>query len=147
MRYVVLLVGFFCCFDLLAQPSTDQQLANLYYTNGEYEKAVMYYEKIIQRQSPKFEVLRYVECLEKTNQPKEAEKILKKQLAANQTDVEYKIILGDFYERNDRKDQAEKLFGELIKSVSGNGYEAVELYNNFVRRGKVEWGLKTLEAA
>ena len=147
MRFVFVLIAFFCCFDLFAQPSTDQQLANLYYTNGEYEKAVMYYEKIIQKQSPKFEVLRYVECLEKTNQIKEAEKILKKQVAANEADVEYRIILGDFYERNDRKEQAEKLFGELIKSVSGNGYEAVELYNNFVRRGKVEWGLKTLEAA
>ena len=147
MKNLLLPIMCMLVLNVLAQPSTDQQLANLYYTNGEFDKAVTYYEKIIQKQSPKFEVLRYVECLEKTGQQKEAEKVLKKQVSANNEDQEYKIILGDFYERNERKDQAEKLFGELIKSVAGNGYQAVDLYNNFVRRGKVEWGLKTLEAA
>lgn len=147
MKNLLLPIICMLALNVLAQPSTDQQLANLYYTNGEFDKAVTYYEKIIQKQSPKFEVLRYVECLEKTGQQKEAEKVLKKQVSANNEDQEYKIILGDFYERNERKDQAEKLFGELIKSVAGNGYQAVDLYNNFVRRGKVEWGLKTLEAA
>ena len=147
MKNLLLPIMCMLALNVLAQPSTDQQLANLYYTNGEFDKAVTYYEKIIQKQSPKFEVLRYVECLEKTGQQKEAEKVLKKQVSANNEDQEYKIILGDFYERNERKDQAEKLFGELIKSVAGNGYQAVDLYNNFVRRGKVEWGLKTLEAA
>lgn len=147
MNKLFLVLCVFFAFSASAQTSTDQQLANLYYTNGEYDKALGYFEKIINRQSSKFENLRYVECLEKTNQPKEAEKFLKKLVSANGSDYEYAIILGDFYERNNKQDQADKLFGEMIKNVSENGYQSVELYNSFIRRGKVQWGLKTLEAA
>jgi tetratricopeptide (TPR) repeat protein len=130
-----------------SQTSTDQQLANLYFSNGEYAKAITYFEKILTKQSSKFENLRYVECLEKTNQIDQAEKVLKKLVNANEQDVEYAIILGDFYERNAKQELADKLLNERIKSVSKNGYQSVELYNSFIRRGKVQWGLKTLEAA
>lgn len=130
-----------------SQTSTDQQLANLYFSNGEYAKAITYFEKILTKQSSKFENLRYVECLEKTNQIGQAEKVLKKFVNANEQDVEYAIILGDFYERNAKQELADKLLNERIKSVSKNGYQSVELYNSFIRRGKVQWGLKTLEAA
>jgi tetratricopeptide (TPR) repeat protein len=130
-----------------SQTSTDQQLANLYFSNGEYAKAITYFEKILTKQSSKFENLRYVECLEKTNQIGQAEKVLKKLVNANEQDVEYAIILGDFYERNAKQELADKLLNERIKSVSKNGYQSVELYNSFIRRGKVQWGLKTLEAA
>lgn len=140
----------FCClilsFALSAQTSTDQQLANLYYNNGEFEKALPYFEKIINKQSTKFDQLRYVDCLEKTNQVKDAEKYLKKLVAANSNDFDYTIALGDLYERTERTSQTEKLYGEKIRSVSRNGYEVVELYNSFIKKGKVEWGLKTLEA-
>lgn len=146
MKGIVVIFFLFVAQGMFAQTSTDQQLANLYYTNGEFDKALTYFEKIINKQSPKFEVLRYVECLEKTNQLKEAEKVLKKQVSSNEGDLEYIILLGDFYERNQKQDQANKLFGDLIKTTSSNGYQAVELYSNFIRRGKVDWGLKTLEA-
>ena len=139
-----------CCivfsFALSAQTSTDQQLANLYYNNGEFEKALPYFEKIINKQSTKFDQLRYVDCLEKTNQVKDAEKFLKKLVSSNSTDFDYTIALGDLYERTERVSQTEKLYGEKIKNVSENGYEVIELYNAFIKKGKVNWGLKTLEA-
>ncbi len=131
---------------LSAQTSTDQQLANLYYNNGEFEKALPYFEKIINRQSTKFDQLRYVDCLEKTNQVKDAEKFLKKAISANPSDFDYTLALGDLYERTERASQTEKLYNERIKQVTSNGYEVVELYNSFVKKGKVNWGLKTLES-
>jgi tetratricopeptide (TPR) repeat protein len=52
----------FCCilfsFALSAQTSTDQQLANLYYNNGDFAKALPYFEKILTKQSTKFDQLR-----------------------------------------------------------------------------------------
>jgi predicted Zn-dependent protease len=147
MKYLVVICMLICSATAaLAQGSTDQQLANLYYNNGEYEKALEYFEKLISKQSTKFDLLRYAECLEKTNNLKEAEKILKRGRAQFTADLEFPILLGEFYERTDRVDQAEKLYNELIKEAASNGYEVVELYDIFRKRGKTETALKTLEA-
>lgn len=145
MKHLIIFCCLFFSLALSAQTSTDQQLANLYYNNGEFDKALPYFEKIINKQSTKFDQLRYVDCLEKTNQQKDAEKFLKK-LISNSKDFDYTIALGDLYERTERTSQTEKLYNDRIKQVASNGYEVVELYNSFVKKGKVNWGLKTLEA-
>lgn len=144
-KIFLILITLFSLFDLSAQ-STDQQLANLYYTNGEYEKAVVYFEKIINKKSAKFDQLRYVECLEKTNKGKEAEKVLKRLIDANPNDKDYLIALGDFFERNGQTADRDKLFNNEIKTASKAGYTTVELYNSFLKKGKTDWCIKTLEA-
>ena len=144
-KIILVLITLFSLFDLSAQ-STDQQLANLYYTNGEFEKAVVYFEKIINKKSAKFDQLRYVECLEKTNKGKEAEKVLKRLIDANPNDKDYMIALGDFYERNEQISDRDKLFNNEIKIASKAGYTTVELYNSFLKKGKTDWCIKALEA-
>jgi len=143
---LVLFVLFYAVSASFAQESTDQQLANLYYNNGEYDKALGYFEKLVNKNSTKFDVLRYAECLEKTVNLKEAEKVLKKGRAQFASDLDFPILLGEFYERTDHADQATKLYDELIKDASTNGYQVVELYNLFRKREKTETALKTLEA-
>ena len=147
-KFLAVLVFFAIHAVGYSQPtSTDQQLANLYYNNGEYEKAIPYFEKILSnKNSVKFDQLRYVECLEKTDQKKDAERVLKKYAAANSKDLDYQILLGDFYARNERPADEEKLLNGLIKDNSQIGYQVIELYNAFLKRGKTEWALKTLEA-
>lgn len=147
MKFILSIVAFLFSLQLLAQTSTDQQLANLYYTNGEFDKALPYFEKIINKQSSKFEYFRYIECLEKTANTKEAEKLLKKLVAASPNDYEYAIALSDFYERTKQSDKSEKIINDLIKSATKSGYQAIELYTSLLRKGKAEWGLKTLQAA
>ena len=134
-KILLVLITLFSLFDLSAQ-STDQQLANLYYTNGEFEKAVVYFEKIINKKSAKFDQLRYAECLEKTNKGKEAEKVLKRLIDANPNDKDYMIALGDYYERNEQISDRDKLFNNEIKIASKAGYTTVELYNSFLKKGK-----------
>jgi len=147
MKYFfLLLLTVLFASPAFSQGSTDQQLANLYYNNGEYEKALGYFEKLIGKQSTKFDLLRYVDCLEKTNNPKEAEKVLKKARSQAPEDLEYPILLGELYERTDRSDQAAKLYNELIKNAATNGYQVVELSGVFRKKAKYDYALKTLEA-
>lgn len=140
-----------CIFSVLtifsfAQGNTDQQLASLYYTNGEYEKALSYYEKIITKQSSKFDFLRYVECLEKTNNLKDAEKNLKKGASQYDDNVEFPVLLAEFYERHERNEEATKIYSNLIKNAAPNGYAVTEFYDLFKKRNKLDWALKTLES-
>lgn len=148
MKLILLIFSLLTCVCLHAQPTnTDQQLANLYYNNGEFEKALPYFEKIVASKTVvKFDQLRYVDCLEKTGNGKEAEKVLKKLATNNPKDYEYTIILSDFYNRNENTDAEEKLLNDLIKRVSDYGYEVNELYLAFLKKGKADWALKTLEA-
>lgn len=147
MKFTLSLVVFLFSLQLVAQTSTDQQLANLYYTNGEFDKALPYFEKIITKQSTKFDYFRFVECLEKTGNTKEAEKILKKLLANSATDYDYSIALSDLYDRAGQVDKSQKVIVDLIKGVAKSGYQTIELVNALIRKGKVEWALKTLQAA
>lgn len=145
MKRILTLVFF--AFSLLvnAQGSTDQQLANLYYNNGEYDKALLYLEKMVAKNPIKFDMFRYVECLEKTNQSKEAEKTLKKYYSQNETDLDFAIALGEFYERNERLSERDKLFDGVIKKNSGSAFQVGELSNFFLRKNKPDWALKALE--
>jgi tetratricopeptide (TPR) repeat protein len=147
MKYFsLLIITLFFAASGFSQGSTDQQLANLYYNNGEYEKALGYFEKLISRQSTKFDLLRYVDCLAKTNNTREAEKVLKKARSQSPGDLDYPILLGELYEQTDRSDQASKLYNELIRKAAENGYEVVALSDVFRRKAKYAYALKALEA-
>ena len=82
-----------CFFIILgftgySQSETDVQLAQYYYSNGEFDKAVVYYQGLYSKSPTKVYFLRYFDCLVKTKNRKDAEKILKKQINSNRKDVE-----------------------------------------------------------
>ena len=70
------LIVFFCSLSLsfFTQESTDQQLAQYYFSRGDFDKALPYCQKVFQKENSKFTFTRYYECLIKTQKEKEAEK-------------------------------------------------------------------------
>ena len=139
------IVFLFTSFHLFSQ-STDQQLANLYYGQGEFAKAAEYFGKFVNKNSPRVDVLHYTESLEKSMQVKEAEKTLKKWHSIFPGDMEYTLALGELYERSDKKDQADKLYNELIKESAFNGSAITNVATAFRKAGKYDLALKALEA-
>ena len=65
---------------LAAQPTTDEQLAQQFYQNKEFDKALDYYEKLYNKKSPQAFYVPYLNCLLETKDFKKAEKIVKKQM-------------------------------------------------------------------
>ena len=128
------------------QGETDQQLAQLYYTKGEFVKALGYYEKLYTSDPSKFYFNRYLDCLIETDQRKDAEKLLKKQAAANRFDSEYKVRLGQFYEDGNEADKAQKIYSELIDELVPDAGQIIQLYNAFKSKGRNDLALRTLEA-
>jgi tetratricopeptide (TPR) repeat protein len=100
MRITISFLFLLCATLTFAQTETDQQLAQHYYMNGEFEKARTYYEKLYEKDPSKLNFNRLYECIEHANDTKEAEKLIKKQLSANRNDLEYPVLLGQFYENN-----------------------------------------------
>jgi tetratricopeptide (TPR) repeat protein len=145
MRILVGLIFISLSLFSFAQGETDQQLAQHYYSNGDFEKAKMYYVKIYDKDPSKFNFNRYYDCLVQTGDKKEAEKILKKQSAANRYDLEYKVLLGQFYEENNEADKAQKIYDGLINDLEPDASAIISLFNAFKSKGRNEFALATIE--
>lgn len=139
---------FFIVTTLIATATTaqgtDQQLAEHYYSKGEFDKAVSYYAKLYEREPNKFFVKRYVECLTATGENKEAEKVLKREASRNKDDLEYQILLAKFYEDNGDAEKGLKIYRDLIENVRPSSREVINLYNAFKAQGKNELAYETL---
>jgi tetratricopeptide (TPR) repeat protein len=140
MVNLFLLLGVYSVFG----QSPEHELANLYFMNGEYDKALGYYEKFYNESQDPFYLQRYVECLTKTNNPKEAEKFLQRYIKKNPSDYLMAVYLGRFYEDQGRKEDATKHFQKLIEEMPNNANAVLELSKVFREFRMYEWELETL---
>lgn len=145
MKNCLLLLLVFTSLGLKAQVDTDMQLAQHYYSSGDFEKAKIYYVKLYDKDPSKFNFLRYYDCLIQTNDKKEAEKVLKKQSNANRNDLEYQVMLGQFYEENNDTDKAQKLYSSLIDDLQADPNSIISLFNAFKGKGRNDLALSTIE--
>jgi tetratricopeptide (TPR) repeat protein len=127
-----------------SQEGTEQQLAQYYYSNGEFDKAVSYYERIFSKDGNKFNFNRYYECLLKTENFKEAEKLVKKQISIYRGEYEYKVLLGEFYEKTNEVEKANKIYDDLVDDLSEIPSSIIEVYTAFKSKGKSDYAYKTL---
>lgn len=145
MKLLIPFLMLFFCFNLLAQTGTDQQLANYYFSTGEYEKALPYAQKVFNKDNNKANFMRYYDCLNYLGEDKQAEKILKKQITTDRNQLEYSILLGNFYEKKDQLKDANKIYQNLVDEYATSTITINELYQAFKANAKYDWALTTLE--
>ncbi len=145
MKFLSIFIFLFLTFFANAQEGTDQQLAQYYFSAGEFEKALPYCQKVYAKEPNKFNFTRYYDCLLQTGNTKDAEKVLKRQLANDKNNLEYPVLLGEFYETHERQKDATKLYEQLIDDYSGSSFTVLELYRAFKLKGKYDLALQTLE--
>lgn len=131
---------------LFSQEGSDLQLAQYYFSKSEFDKALPYCQKVFQKDGSKFNFNRLYTCYLNTNNEREAEKILKKQISSFPEEFEYPILLGELYEKKDKIKEANKIYTKLIAEYAPSHLTVTDLYTQFRNKGKAEWALKTLEA-
>lgn len=143
----ILLVIFF----LFALPSltvlgqgNDHDLANMYYANGEYDKALAYYEQLYKRADNTFYLERLVDCYVRTGNLKDPEKLLRKYLKKNPTEYIFAVSLGSILEKDNRNAEADKLYKQLIDEIQPTSSAVLDLTNAFKQQNKLEWALQAL---
>jgi len=102
-----------------AQPNNiDLQLANQYYRDGDFEKAVMYFERIYPNvhNTPTFN--KYYESLFNLERYKEAEKLVKSQRKFEPQNLSLEVFHGKIYIKEGDQDKAKKLFNKTIDGIS-----------------------------
>lgn len=130
---------------LIRAQSTDEQLANYYYNQGDCEKAIPYFEKIYAEQPSKFLFTRFLDCLQKEGSEKEIVNLVKKQIQNFPREFEYPVQMIQIYEQLGKPKDAVKLASKLIDDLGPIQRDIVSLQRAFSKVGKYELALETLE--
>ncbi len=129
-----------------SQPAnSDQQLAQMYFNNGEYDKALDYYEKLAKSNPSDLNKKRWVECLIQTNDIKGAEKQLKRFIDQKDANYDFSFLLAQLYEKNEEPKEAAKIYANLVKNVPLNPSKIIELFNAFRAVNQLNYALETIE--
>lgn len=138
LKYIFLLFAFvFTHLHTFAQPTTDEQLAQQFYQNKEFDKALDYYEKLYNKKSPDQFYTPYLNCLLETKDFKKAEKIVKKQIKNHPLELNFNVDLGTVYAQSEETDKAKSEWEKTIKQLKtddqvfqlANAFLAVREYN------------------
>lgn len=118
LKYILFLFTFaFLHLNTSAQTNTDLQLAQQFYDNKEFDKALDYYEKLYNKISSEEFYTPYLNCLLELKEFKTAEKVIKKQIKRNPERPDFFIDLGTVYERSEDSGKAKNTWELAIKSI------------------------------
>ena len=139
---------FTICFALAAVVSiaqSDLELAQHYYSTGEYELAKLYYEKIYKSNRTNQVYTQYLNTLIALGEYEEAEKIVKKKLKSSKNKATAHVDLGDLYKKfgDDKKANAE--FDKALDELKPGRANVSRLATMFNKLGEYEYALKTYE--
>lgn len=128
-----------------AQPGTDEQLAAQYLQQGDYEKAILYYDKLYRKQPSAY----YYEQLYKSRtalkQYDEAEKLVKDQLRRSNGDPRFLVDLGALYRLEGEEDRAKQQFEKALKNLKPEQGAIRNLANAFSKVNELDLALATYE--
>jgi len=144
VRLFTLMILFFV-FTINAQTSlTNEQLALQYFDNKEYDKAVVYYEKLYDKQ-PSIYYLNYINCLIKTDDKKKAEKTIKKQIKSNPFALNLYVDLGDLYNLDNDTKKSEEQYLKAIKELNGEYEQTLILAEAFKKSKLFDYAIQAFE--
>lgn len=136
-RIFQILIFFFIAFLSIdispaqAQSTPDEQLAVQYYQNKEFDKAVIYYEKLFDKRPIPLYYNYYVNCLTETGDFRKAEKVIKKLIKQNPESLSYIVDLGRIYKISLDQGKAKEQFQRAIKLIVPNQEQILSLGQAF----------------
>lgn len=128
-----------------AQPGTDEQLAAQYFQQGDYARAILYYEKLYKQQPTDY----YYEQLLKSQlgipDLEAAQKHVKERMRRNSDDPRYVIDMGHVLELSGDADKAKKEYDKAFKMMRGDQGSVRMVANAFTSYNKLDLALEAYE--
>jgi len=145
MNYLRLLL-FLLLLPVLSygQAQNNMELANQYASTGQFEKAVVYFEKWYSS-DPYSAYQPYYNCLVALKDYDKAEKLVKKQIKKMPTNAVLWVDLGNLYEVQGKDDQARQHYEKAIKSLVPDVQQVMALGSAFVEKRKLDYAETTYQ--
>ena len=126
----------------------ESRLADVYYNDGEFEKAATLYKSLYEKNKQiGLYFQRYTECLLSLKAYKEAEDVIKKEIKSNPGDPQLRLSLAMVYDRIGDEEKSKAIYKEVIDEV-GNKPENVDIVaRSFTSMNMFEQATATYEKA
>ncbi|MEW6468054.1 MAG: tetratricopeptide repeat protein [Bacteroidota bacterium] len=124
--------------------TTDEQLAAQYYQNKEYDKAVIYYEKLFNKKPIPLYYNYYLNCLLELKDYKTAEKVVKKQIKKNEKALNFLVDLGFVYAASGDEGKAKDQYSLALKELTEQ-QQVFELAKAFVAIKEYDYAIEAYE--
>ena len=141
--FVVLFIASSCC-SFSQDAKQDYRLAINYFNEGDFQKAILYFEKLFSEKSDKDIYNPYRICLLENENLKEAEKLVKRQIKKYPHQYHLLIDLGKIYERYSKKEKAEVYYTQALKKINHQStHQQIQgLADGYEREGMVDFALQ-----
>jgi tetratricopeptide (TPR) repeat protein len=143
MKKLVLFCFLACFFQQVYSQSTDEQLAYQYYQNKQYDKAIVYYEKLFSKKSSPEIYHYYLDCLVETKDYKTAEKVIKKEIKQEPENPILYVDLGLLYKTEGDDKQTKDAFNKAIHKLTANLNEIIDVGKAFSDAKEWDYALET----
>jgi tetratricopeptide (TPR) repeat protein len=113
-----------------------------YFSTGEYDKAVVFYEKFYD-QDPQAAYANYLKCLLALKEYDKAEKLVKRHQKKFPADATARIDMGTVYEAKGESEKATRVYEEAIKNLPPDIGQINMLGNAFTQRQLFDYSVRT----
>ena len=145
MRGILFLFVFFLTLGLWAQ---DDFLAKQYFNDGEYEKALVFYERLVQQNPRRMDLAEsMVRCYQQLEQYDKAEAFLLSRIDSGNAYPTIYIELGYNYRLQDNRSEAIKYYEKALASIEQNPNYGYGVGVGFQRFSLLEYALRAYERA
>ena len=125
---------------IFAQNQNDPLLAQQFFRNGEYDKALSLYEQLYKsKNGANIFYNDYLNTLLKLKRYDEAEKIINKRIKENPS---FKLDLGKLYQEKGDLPAANKIYDGILQNMPSNQSEITEIANSFYEAGNYDYAIK-----
>ncbi|MCU0432470.1 MAG: tetratricopeptide repeat protein [Bacteroidia bacterium] len=127
--------------------SPDEQLAGQYYSAGEYDKALVYYEKLYDRNPIAIYYNYYLNCLIQTKNFRKAEKVVTRQSKRYPLDLRFRVDMARVYRAQGDEDKAKKEFNAAINAITQttSATAVIDLANAFLGLNETQFAVDALK--
>jgi tetratricopeptide (TPR) repeat protein len=132
------------CFPalLFGQRSQDDALAQQYFQNGEYEKALVLFQKLFDQRDGYRYYDNYFNTLLKLRKYEEAEKLSKRMMKAYGVSATYRIDYGRVLQEQGQQDKAEAWYNQQIRELPKEESAIRDLAMAFYRAAAYDYSVK-----
>ncbi len=130
---LVVLLGTITPFLSYAQKSTDEQLAAQFYNNKEYDKAVVYYQKLYDKSALPTHYIRLLNCYLELTEFKNAEKLVKHQIKKNPLQLEFWCDLAYVYKQSGDEIKSNQTNEKALKMLIPSNEQIISLAKGYLK--------------
>jgi tetratricopeptide (TPR) repeat protein len=123
--------------------TSDEQMALEYMQNHDYDKAVILYEKLYNKNPDQNTYTYYLYCLEELRDMTAAEKLIKKEIKRNPDNPLFIVDLGYLYKQQNQTDKSKQQYDKALKSLPANQGIISITANAFQQKRELDYATET----